>query len=78
MVIPSIGGDKDMKFELKREGGTLTVERQGASKPWQLLLVGIKSVKPADGATEESTPIGTLVTPTIGANHLRISLASSG
>jgi len=67
-----------MKFELKREGGTLTVKRHGASRPRELLRVVIKSVKSADGAMEESTSIGTLVTPTIDANHLRISLASAG
>jgi len=77
LVIPSVKGDIDMKFEIKREGGTLTVVRQGASKPWKLLLVGIKAIKSVNGGTEESTPNGTLVTPTMKANRLRISLASS-
>jgi alpha-D-xyloside xylohydrolase len=77
LVIPSVKGDIDMKFELKRKDGTLTVVRQGASKPWRLLLVGIKTVKSVNGGKEESTPNGTLVTPTMKANRLRISLASS-
>jgi alpha-D-xyloside xylohydrolase len=78
VIIPSKKGEVDMKFEVKREGGTLTVDRQGASKPWKLLLVGIQSVKSVEGGTEESTPIGTLVTPVNKADRLRISMASSG
>jgi alpha-D-xyloside xylohydrolase len=78
LVIPSVKGDMDMKFEIKRESGILTVERQGASKPWKLLLVGIKAVKSVESGTAESTPTGTLVTPSGKANRLSISLASSG
>jgi len=77
LVIPAIKGEPDLKFEVKRENGTLTVVRQGAAKPWKLLLVGINSVKAISGGTEESTPAGTLVTEGIEANRLEISLASS-
>jgi alpha-D-xyloside xylohydrolase len=78
LVIPSVKGVIDMKFEIKRERETLIVERHGVSKPWKLLLVGIKTVKSVESGMAESTPIGTLVTPNLEANHLRISLASSG
>ena len=77
LVIPSVKGDIDMKFEIKRESGIVTVEQQRASKPWKLLLVGIKTVKSVDGGAAESIPSGTLVTPNIKANRLRILLASS-
>ena len=77
LVIPSVKGDIDTKFEIKRESGIVTVERQRASKPWKLLLVGIKTVKSVDGGATESTAIGTLITPDIKADRLRISLASS-
>lgn len=77
LVIPSVKGDIDMTFEIKREDGALTVVRQGASKPWKLLLVGIKTLKSVNGGTEESTPNGILVTPTMKVNRLRISLVSS-
>jgi len=78
LVIPSVKGEVEMKFEIKRENGTLTVERHGASNPWKLLLVGINSVKSVNGGTVESTPTGTLVTARIKTNRLKISLASSG
>jgi alpha-D-xyloside xylohydrolase len=77
LVIPSIKGNIDMKFEIKRESGLVTVERQGASKPWKLVLMGIKTVKSVDGGAAESTAIGTLITPDIKADRLRISLTSS-
>ena len=77
LVIPSVKGNMDMKFEIKRESGILTVKRQGATKPWQLLLMGIRSVKSVDGGAAESIPSGTLVTPDIKADQLQILLISS-
>jgi alpha-D-xyloside xylohydrolase len=78
VIIPSLKGEVDLRFEVTREGDTLAVERQGASKPWKLLLVGIQSVKSVEGGTEERTPIGTLMTPINRTNRLEISLISSG
>ena len=77
VVIPPIKGDIDMIFEIKRESGIVTVEQQRASKPWKLVLMGIKTVKSVDGGTAESTAIGTLITPDIKANRLQISLTAS-
>ena len=73
-VIPSVAGDVDVRFEVKREGRTITVERQGASKRWQLLLVGIEAVASVEGGTIESNKKGVLVTPTYDADCLKISL----
>jgi alpha-D-xyloside xylohydrolase len=78
LVVPSIKGEIDLKFEVKRENGILTVERQGADKPWKLLLVGIKSIKSVNGGIKEDTPTGMLVTPGIKVNRLTVSMASSG
>ncbi len=77
LVIPSIKGDLDVKFEIKREGERLTVERRGAAKSWKLLLVGIKGVESVSGGEKESAPLGTLVNPTNNTNRVTISLASS-
>ena len=77
LVIPTVKGDIDMIFEIKRESGIVTVEQQRASKPWKLVLMGIKTVKSVDGGTAESTAIGTLITPDIKANRLQISLTAS-
>ena len=53
---------------------TITAERQGISKRWQLLLVGIKSIVSVEGGAVENTPKGVLVTPVDDADCLKISL----
>jgi len=73
----TVKGNIDMKFEIKRESGVLTLERQGATKPWRFLLMGIRSVQSVGGGAAESTAIGTLITPDIKADRLRILLISS-
>jgi len=73
-VIPSLAGDVDVRFEVKRQGRMITVERHGASKRWQLLLVGIEAVASVEGGEIESTKDGALVRPTHGADCLKISL----
>jgi len=73
-VIPSVAGDVDVRFEVKREGRMITVERQGASKRWQLLLVGIEGVASVEGGVIESNKNGVLVRPMYGADCLKISL----
>jgi hypothetical protein len=50
------------------------VERQGISKPWQLLLVGIESIASVEGGEAESSTQGALVTPTYETEYLKIWL----
>ncbi|MBN1810347.1 MAG: alpha-xylosidase [Anaerolineae bacterium] len=73
-VIPSLTGDVDATFEVRREEHTITVEPHGATKRWQLLLMGIPSVASVEGGAAESTQMGTLVTPVVGTDGLRVLL----
>ena len=73
-VIPSVAGGADVTFEVKCEGRIITVERHGASKRWQLLLVSVESIASVEGGAAESSTKGVLVTPTDGVNRLRITL----
>jgi alpha-D-xyloside xylohydrolase len=73
-VIPSVAGDVDATFEVRRAGDEIAVERQGASKPWRLLLVGVESVASVKGGTVKSSPEGVMVTPAKDADRLKISL----
>jgi alpha-D-xyloside xylohydrolase len=73
-IIRSVADDAAATFEVKREGSTITVERQGICKRWQLLLVGIKSIAAVEGGVVESSPKGVLVTPADDADCLKISL----
>jgi alpha-D-xyloside xylohydrolase len=74
--IPSSRGNVETTFDVTREKDIIHIQREGPPKAWKVLLVGINSIKSVDGGSEEITPIGALVTPTINANHLGISLAS--
>jgi alpha-D-xyloside xylohydrolase len=73
-VVPSVTGDVDATFEVRREARAVTVERQRAAKQWRLLLVGVASVASVEGGVAESTQKGTLVTPVGSADALRILL----
>ena len=75
-VIPSLTGNVDATFRVRRESRSILVDREGAIKRWQLLLVGVTAVASIEGGVAESGPQGVLVTPARGADHLRISLAA--
>ena len=72
--IPSLTGKIQMIFTVSRAGSSIVVERQGKSKPWQILLVGIPAITTAEDAVVENTPRGVLVTPASQAASLRIIL----
>jgi alpha-D-xyloside xylohydrolase len=74
-TIPSTTGTITATFEVRHEGHTIQVKRQGEMKRWQLLLVGVQSVVSAEDAIVESIPQGTLITPQHDADTLVISLA---
>ena len=42
--LPDLTGKIESRFEIRREGNTIHVQRQASSKPWNMLLVGIDSV----------------------------------
>jgi alpha-D-xyloside xylohydrolase len=75
VAIPSVTGEIQTTFEVRREGRTINVERHGKSKAWQLLLVGIPSIASVEGGTVESNPQGVLVTPIPDTDHLQILLS---
>lgn len=76
-IIPSLRGDIDATFRVKREGSLITMERLGTVKRWQLLLAGIASVASVEGGAAASDPQGVLVTPTCDADLVTISLGSA-
>ncbi|MDQ5853291.1 MAG: alpha-xylosidase, partial [Chloroflexota bacterium] len=75
-VIPSTEGRRDVTFEVKREGRTITAERQGSAKPWQLLLAGITTTAPIEGGAAERSERGVLVTPAPGVDRLSMTLGA--
>lgn len=73
-TIPSLAGEVTATFTLSREGRTITVERQGTAKDWQLLLVGIEAVGSVEGGAAESSVQGVRVRPAGQADRLKITL----
>jgi alpha-D-xyloside xylohydrolase len=73
-VIPTATGATEAEFTARRQGDTITIERRGPAKRWQILLVGIASVGDVAPGSAEGGALGTLITPEAGADTLKISL----
>lgn len=73
-IIPSLNGAVAATFNVKREGDTVTVERQGNAQNWRVLLVNVKASAAVEHGTVANTPQGLLVSPTSDADHLTIQL----
>jgi alpha-D-xyloside xylohydrolase len=52
--IPTLDGKIETRFDVKREGSRITIQRQGASKAWNVFLAGIDSVEQAGNAEMET------------------------
>jgi alpha-D-xyloside xylohydrolase len=74
VAVPAAPGAGEGRFDLKRQGSLLTVQRQGPAKPWRLLLVGIRTVVSIVSGEAETDPKGTLVTPLNGVEYLEITI----
>ncbi|HEY0605198.1 MAG TPA: alpha-xylosidase [Herpetosiphonaceae bacterium] len=76
VTVPTVAGEIDVSFDVRREGQTLTVERQGADKPWQLLLVNVAEIASVEGGSVERSAEGALVTAAQNVDRLSITLAA--
>jgi len=70
--IPSTTGSVETIFDVSREENIIYVQRTGAPKAWNVLLINIYLVETSSSL--QYTPEGTLVTPTNTANSLSITL----
>ncbi|MFO7680089.1 MAG: alpha-xylosidase [Chloroflexota bacterium] len=73
-AIPTLQGDTAMTLHIKRQGEKLTIEADGATKSWAVLLRGITAVQSISGGTVEAEAQGLLLRPTEGTNHLTVQL----
>jgi alpha-D-xyloside xylohydrolase len=74
VAVPAAPAAGEGRFDLKRQGSLLTIQRQAPAKPWRLLLVGIRAIVSVVGGEAETDPTGTLVTPLNGAEYLEITI----
>jgi alpha-D-xyloside xylohydrolase len=72
--IPTVDGKIETRFDVKREKDTLHIQRQGASKPWNVLLVGIDSVGETENSVIESVNGSSLIRADEKTSELQIHL----
>ncbi|HEX5323440.1 MAG TPA: TIM-barrel domain-containing protein, partial [Capsulimonadaceae bacterium] len=74
--IPDAKGTEVMIATVRRERGQLRAEVQGASKTWQVQLIGVVSAQ-IEGGTAEPNEHGIILKPSAGANSLTARLAGA-
>jgi alpha-D-xyloside xylohydrolase len=72
--IPSSDGKIETMFKMRREGNLIQIQRQGRSKAWNLLLVGVASVEKVENAEIEIVNNSTLIKGNHNTNELNIQL----
>jgi len=70
--IPTLDGKIETTFYFKHDGNTINIQREGPSKAWNLLLVGIDSVENIENV--EITNGSTLIRVNNDTNKLKIQL----
>ena len=76
IVILDVDGGAEVTFIVRRESQSIVVERRGPAKAWKLLLAGSVPVVSVAGGSAEAGTLGALVTPSDGADTLRIALGA--
>lgn len=75
--IPTLDGKIETKFDIKREGNVMHIERQGPSKAWKVIFVGIDSMENMENTEIEMVNGTTLVRVNGEINELTIDLLSN-
>ncbi|MAT98138.1 MAG: alpha-xylosidase [Anaerolineaceae bacterium] len=74
-TVPNLQGETAITLHARREGNTLHLEAEGATKPWTVLLRGIEGGTAVTDCTTQSHEQGTLLQPEKGTPRLTIQLA---
>lgn len=72
--VPTVSGEVAMSIQVSRSGQQITVETEGASKAWSILLRGVEAAQSVDGGKAKKDPLGLLVTAKTGVSRLTIEL----
>ncbi len=75
ITIPTQTGEVDRVFDVSRKNDVIIVQCNENTKPWQVLLVGVKVVMGVEGGRVEETNLGVRVTPDPGTVRLVIALS---
>ena len=74
-TIPDLSGNPALTVTTRRTGTQIQVSAEGASRNWQILLVGVPAVASVTGATMQTNVEGVLLTPTCETDALTITLS---
>jgi alpha-D-xyloside xylohydrolase len=72
--VPTLSGEVAMSIQVSRSGKQITVETEGASKAWSILLRGVEAAQSVDGGKAKKDPLGILVTAKAAVSRLTIEL----
>jgi len=72
--IPALDGKIETRFDTRREGNIIHIERQGPAKAWNVLLVGIDSIEKTENAEIEVVNGSTIMKVNAETTSLRIHL----
>ncbi|HKG55276.1 MAG TPA: TIM-barrel domain-containing protein, partial [Anaerolineales bacterium] len=72
--IPTLEGKIETRFDLKRQGNRVNIKRQGSTKPWNVLFVGIDTTNKIENVETEILDGSTLIKLNRDAIDLNIQL----
>jgi alpha-D-xyloside xylohydrolase len=70
--IPSLQGEAAAEALIKREGQTVSIQVERATKPWSALLRGAANVRSVDSGTARESSLGTLLVPEQGGRIVKM------
>ncbi|MGA2639921.1 MAG: alpha-xylosidase, partial [Spirochaetia bacterium] len=72
--IVSPEGREEVTLSVRREGGTLTIARHGARKPWSVCLRNVTEIRGVQGGSSERLGEGMRILPVKGAETVVVKL----
>lgn len=72
--IPTLDRKIETKFDVKRNGNIIKIQRQGSSKAWSVFLVGIDSIRSMEDAIIEIANGSMLIKVNSGTDELNVYL----
>jgi alpha-D-xyloside xylohydrolase len=72
--VPTLAGEIGLTVTISRLAGKITIEAEGDTSNWKVLLVNIESVKSVTGGKHAAGPGGTLITPESGVKTVTVGM----
>ncbi|MFC5702670.1 alpha-xylosidase [Cohnella faecalis] len=73
-VVYSVKAEQELEVRASRSGSCIDITANGAGKPWELILRGIREAEEVTGAEWTVTDAGIRLVPQAGADKIRVRL----